>query len=91
MPKHHNVKRRAYVVTATSVADAGRGSNALTRDAIMLEVAMRLVIEGKAVKGSWNVAQAFVREMDRRLEPLPETPAAAASAKTNADRIYETS
>lgn len=74
MPKHNRANRRAYVVTATTVADGGRGSNALTRDAIMLEVAMRLVIEGEPVAGSWDVAERFVREMDRRLEPIPPAP-----------------
>lgn len=76
--------KRAYVVTSTTVAAEGRGSNALTRDAIALEVAMRLVIEGESVKASWDVAEEFVREMDRRLDPLPEPPPPGGNA--NADR-----
>lgn len=70
--------KRPYVVTLTTVMDQGRGSNALTRDAIRLEVAMRLAIEGNGVRKAWDRADAFVAEMDRRLDELAEP--------TNADR-----
>lgn len=68
-------KPREYVVTNSSVASEGRGSNALTRDAVRLEIALRLVINGEKVKRAWNIADEFVEEMDNRLPEieLPQT------------------
>jgi|AmaraimetP72IA01_FD_contig_61_2343330_length_756_multi_10_in_0_out_0_3 hypothetical protein len=65
------MKERAYVVTGSIVHDdKGRGSNALTRDAIRLEIAMRLTIDGEKVRRAWDTADEFVREMDDRLPKL---------------------
>jgi len=74
--------KRDYVVTTSNVHEQGRGTTALTRDAIRLEIAMRLVINEEPIKTAWDVADRFVREMDQRLEPLPEPP----SPSGNADR-----
>lgn len=49
-----------------------RGSQALTRESIELEIAMRLVIKGASPRKAWETAQAFVSEMDQRLPELPE-------------------
>lgn len=66
---------RDYVVTNSSVASEGRGSNALTRDAVRLEIAMRLVISGEKARRAWDIADRFVEEMDKRLPEieLPQT------------------
>jgi hypothetical protein len=62
-------RQRPYIVTTTTVSNPsnGTGSNALTRDAIRLEIAMRLTIETKKVKESWMIADKFVEEMDNHL------------------------
>ena len=72
---------RAYVVTNTTVANPqnGTGSNALTRDAIRLEMAMRLVAQNKKVKEAWLIADKFVEEMDQH---LPEIEIAKTSPKS---------
>jgi hypothetical protein len=66
---------RSYVVTSTTVADGQKGTSsvALTRDAIRLEVAIRLVVHSKKkVREAWTLADAFVDEMDRHLPKIPD-------------------
>jgi hypothetical protein len=62
-------RQRPYVVTTTTVSNPtnGTASNALTRDAIRLEIAMRLTIKHKKVKEAWLIADEFVEEMDNHL------------------------
>jgi hypothetical protein len=61
---------RTYVITATTVSNPnGTASNALTRDAIRLEVAMRLVAVNKKVREAWLIADKFVEEMDEHMPP----------------------
>lgn len=67
---------RPYVITGTTVVDQpnSRSSTSLTREAIMLEIAMRRCIEGDSARRAWEAAVNFVEEMDRRL-PYEEPPA----------------
>lgn len=61
-------------MTVTTVTDpsAGRGSNALTRDSIRLEVAMRLVAEGKSPEKAWAISDEFILQMDEHLPAIEE-------------------
>jgi hypothetical protein len=66
---------RTYVVTSSTVTNNQNGSSsvALTRDAIRLEVAIRLVVHSKKkVREAWTLADAFVDEMDQHLPKIPD-------------------
>lgn len=67
-------RERAYVVTVTTVADPkeGRGSNALTRDSIRLEIAMRLVAAGRSPEKAWAISDEFILQMDEHLPAIEE-------------------
>jgi hypothetical protein len=68
--------KRQFVVTSSNVQGGdGRSSSALLRDAIRLEVAMRLTINGTKVAKAWDIADDFVSEMDKRIEEPPQMPA----------------
>lgn len=64
-----------------------RGSQALTRESIELEIAMRLVIKGASPRKAWETAQAFVSEMDQRLPELPEPVSDGASARPKSELL----
>lgn len=80
-------KKRPYLVVS-SVAGGERGaSTALTREGIMLELAMRLMsqIRPIAPEDAWKKAEQFVRAMDKKL-PFEEPVPPPAMTNSNADR-----
>jgi hypothetical protein len=81
---------RPYVVNASVVAGEGRQSHALTRDAIRLEVAMRLVAKGTSPQHSWDTADEFACEMDKHLPELKELPAEESTNGRNRSSTRET-